>query len=105
VSEDATTPVQEILPRPRRSAARRGGFYADVDERAAIEAFEAAYPVPAEYEHLRPGCWVHSPRFGTGKVVKLATPWPETRIIVDFTQHGRKTLVLRLAHLTPETGD
>ncbi len=104
-SVDETTPDAEILPHPRRSAARRGGFYDDVDERAAIEALEAACPVPVEYEHLHPGCWVHSPRFGTGKVVKLTTPWPETRVIVDFTQHGRKTLVLRLAHLTPETGD
>ena len=85
-------------------APRRGGFYADVDERAAIEALEAAGAVPPEYEHLKAGCWVHSPRFGGGRVVKLANRWPETRVVVDFTQYGRKTLVLRLANLEV-TGD
>ncbi len=101
--EDVTTPLVEV-PHRRRSAARRGGFYADVDERAAIEALEAAAAVPPEYEHLKVGCWVHSPRFGGGRVVKLANRWPETRVVVDFTDCGRKTLVLRLAQLEI-TGD
>jgi DNA helicase-2/ATP-dependent DNA helicase PcrA len=100
-AEDATTPVIEVT-RLRRGAARRGGFYADVDERAAIEAIEAyevVLAVPEEYEHLRPGCWVKSPHFGAGKVMQVKNPWPETRVIVDFAHHGRKTLVLKLAHL------
>lgn len=101
--EDATTPPVE-LPRRGRSAARRGGFYADVDERATIEALEAAAAVPPEYEYLKVGCWVHSPRFGDGRVVKLANSWPDTRVVVDFTEHRRKTLVLRLAQLEV-TGD
>ena len=97
--EDATTPPVEAPPRLRRAGARRGGFYADVDDRAAIEAFEDTLAVPPEYEHLKAGCWVHSPKFGTGRVVRLANTWPETRVVVDFAQHGRKTLVLKLAHL------
>ncbi|MGA2266107.1 MAG: DUF3553 domain-containing protein [Phycisphaerae bacterium] len=100
-TQDATTPQVEVA-RARRGAARRGGFYADVDERAAIEAIEAyevVLAVPEEYEHLRPGCWVRSPHFGAGKVMQIKNPWPETRVVVDFAHHGRKTLVLKLAHL------
>ncbi len=95
--EDATTPA--IEPTRRRRRGTGGGFYADTDERAAIEAMENAQEVPPEYEHLRAGCRVHHSRFGGGKVVKLTNRWPETRAVVDFTRHGRKTLVLRLAHL------
>ncbi|MFA6134330.1 MAG: UvrD-helicase domain-containing protein [Phycisphaerae bacterium] len=95
--EDATTPPVERPARPRGRFSA-GGFYADAEDRAAIEAMEEA-PVPPEFEHLREGCMVRHPTFGGGKVVRLTNRWPETRVVIDFQQFGRKTLVLRLARL------
>ena len=94
--EDAAAAVFEP---PRRHRRTDGGFYADIDERAAIEAMEAAAAVPPEYEHLKVGCRVHHSRFGNGTLTRLTNRWPDTRAVVDFVQHGQKTLVLRLAHL------
>ena len=91
--------------RHHRGHTRAGDdFYADSADRAAIEsavdaAVEQEHPYPSEYEHLRAGCMVRHPTFGAGRVVSLHTPWPETRAIVEFQRHGRKTLVLRLARL------
>ena len=95
-AEDATT-VYHQPDRPKRYG--RGGFYADVDERAAIEAMEEAAPVPPEYEHLREGCMVRHPTFGAGRLLRLKNAWPETRAIVDFCECGKKTLVLSKARL------
>jgi len=91
-------------PRAAAAAADPEAFYSDIADRAAIEAAEDAaateeYPYPPEYEHLRVGSMVRHPTFGPGRVVRLHNPWPETRAIVDFQRHGRKTLVLRLARL------
>ncbi len=108
--EDLTT---EQAPKPRQ---RRGGFYADIDQRAGIEAFADAHeqairraisaeafckrdeehetPFPPEYEYLKPGCTVHHPKFGLGKILELAQPWPDTRATISFKDHGQKKIVL-----------
>ncbi|MBN1942811.1 MAG: UvrD-helicase domain-containing protein [Phycisphaerae bacterium] len=116
--DDLATLAPEGLRRPKQ----RGGFYAETHERSAIETFaqreDAAVqralkaddalssfsdddqmPFPPEYEHLRPGCMVHHPKFGVGKLVKLSRSWPETRADVLFHDAGQKRLVLRLTHL------
>ena len=77
----------------------RGGFYADVDERALIEAVENEHPYPPEYEHLREGSMVRHPKFGLGKILKLAQPWPETRATIHFQQCGPKKIVLAMTTL------
>ncbi len=102
---------------PRRSApAGRGGFVrdraeplSDSEERAIIEAMasQVTYeidmddvePPPSEYEHLKVGCTVQHGKFGLGKVLKLSQPWPDTRVVVEFHEVGRKTLVLKMAKL------
>ena len=104
--EDLTTRAD---PWPDRRAARRAGFYEDVAHRSAIERLTAGTnphdwpeihtPPPAEYEHLRIGSLVRHPKFGLGRLVKISQPWPETRGVVDFQTFGRKTLLIRLAHL------
>jgi len=91
----------------RRSAAgpggpRRGGFYADADERTAIEAAEAEadHDLPHEYEYLGVGCRVHHAKFGPGKVTRIGGQgWPDTRVEVFFEKWGPKKLVLAMAHL------
>jgi len=111
VADHTTTTV----PRRRKTAGRGGfvraggAFYDDAAERAIIEAmaeqvtYEAAdddvEPPPPEYEHLTVGCTVQHGRFGIGKVAKLSQPWPDTRVVVDFHEVGRKTLVLKMAKL------
>ena len=112
--EDQST----YAPQQRRFG--RGGFYEDASQREQIEAMETSrlersspegrtyerveddqeqVPLPEEYERLRVGCRVRHPMFGTGRIVSLSQPWPQTRSVVDFDTCGRKTLVLRLAKL------
>ena len=111
VSDHTTT----SSPTGRRSTGRggfvreEGEFYNDVEERAIIEtmagqvtcevADDELEPPPPEYEHLKVGCTVQHGKFGIGKVAKLSQPWPDTRIVVDFHEVGRKTLVLKMAKL------
>ena len=108
--EDLTT---EPVPRPRGG---RGGFYAETTQRAAIEASvdtqerelqraigakafgegheEHETPFPPEYEYLKPGCFIQHPKFGLGKVLKLAQSWPDTRATISFKDYGQKKIVL-----------
>jgi DNA helicase-2/ATP-dependent DNA helicase PcrA len=86
--------------------AGRGGFHADAEERAAIEArFDPIdepdeVPLPPEYEYLCVGSRVESPKFGRGMVVRIGKErWPETRIDVHFETGGPKRLVLVHARL------
>ena len=97
--EDLTTPAHK--PRPGRRRKPRGGFYADVAERNAIEAAcHEAQDFPPEYEYLKPGCRVHHPMFGLGEVVTISShPWPDTRATIQFDRLGRKKIVLNKAHL------
>ena len=93
--------------RARRRGGEAGGrddFYRDAAEREAIEAavdstLGKEHPFPPEYEHLHVGSMVRHPTFGPGRIAKLHNLWPETRAVVDFQDHGKKTLVLRLAKL------
>ena len=94
VVEDATTSAPVATAHSRKRAVPKGGFYADVDERAAIEAMETKYPFPPEYEYLKAGSMVHHRQFGRGRVVRLRQPWPETRAEIVFEDCGRKTIVL-----------
>lgn len=115
--EDTATAVPESYPARRH---HRGGFYDDVDERAAIERAASAAgaqglrrgdespgdfdmpdipPPPVEYEHLVVNSRVRHPKFGSGKVIGLRNHWPETRAEIIFDNFGHKTIVLRLAHL------
>jgi len=76
------------------------GFYADVDQRALIEAIaDADNDFPPEYQYLKPGCRVHHPKFGLGTVLTVRQPWPKTRADVQFQTVGRKTLVVAIARL------
>jgi len=88
-----------VPTRPQPPRPGRGGFYADTDERAMIEAMENAVAFPPEYEYLKVGCRVRHPKFGPGKVVKLSRPWPETRAEIVFDSCGRKKIVLRFTTL------
>jgi len=94
--DDLASPAPPT-PRPRRSG--RGGFYAETDERALIEAMENAVEFPPEYEYLQVGCRIRHPKFGTGKVVKLSRPWPETRAEILFDDYGTKKIVLQYTTL------
>jgi len=112
--EDTTTPVTDGYVARRH---HRGGFYDDVDERAAIErAMGSAGPAtgagrgrgpgdsevpppPAEYEHLVVNCRVRHPKFGAGKVIGLRNHWPQTRAEILFDNLGHKTIVLSHTHL------
>ena len=95
--EDLTSRFEPRGSEPGTSP--RGGFYADVDERRMIEAVEQEHPYPPEYEHLREGCMVRHPKFGLGKILKLAQPWPETRATIHFQQCGPKKIVLAMTTL------
>jgi len=94
------------------SGAGRGGFYADVHQRRAIEAMswpdqarlDEQVPLPPEYEHLCVGCRVSHPKFGLGRVTRLRRRWPDTRAEVLFERYGRKTIVLSKTTLEPLTG-
>ncbi len=90
--EDLTTPRS-------RPAARGGGFYADSEERAIIEAMDDGPSYPPEYEHLAEGCLVRHPQFGIGRVLKLTQRWPDTRATIDFERLGPKKIVLAKTHL------
>ncbi len=116
--EDTTTAVTDGYVARRH---HRGGFYDDVDERAAIErAMNSAGPStggalpggpdmpevpppPAEYEHLVVNCRVRHPKFGAGKVIGLRNHWPQTRAEIIFDGLGHKTIVL--AHTRLEVLD
>jgi hypothetical protein len=100
--------VENLTTAPSLRAQRGGGggFFADVRDRARIEADFDPYEVemdvefPPELEHLTEGCRVHHPQFGNGKVTKIHTqPWPETRADIFFDQVGPKRLVLSKAKL------
>ena len=94
--EDMTTPQMEERP---AGAARQGGFYADSQERAVIEAMAEKFPMPPEYRYLRPGCLVHHPTYGVGKVLRITDPWPNTKAEIVFEDCGAKKIVLRSARL------
>jgi len=107
--EDLTTEPAEGRVARRRS---RGGFYDDVDERAAIEraldameavpqaALDAAVePPPPEYENLVVNRRVRHPQFGEGKVVALRNRWPDTRAEIVFDDVGPKTIWLKYIRL------
>ena len=79
----------------------RSGFNADADERAVIEAMEAADTIPEEFAGLQPGRRVRHAKFGPGKVVSISYDGTRTRAIVEFDRAGRKTLILEQAHLEP----
>lgn len=82
-------------PHPHRSERTgRGGFYADSQERAIIEAMQDESPLPPEYEYLKIGSRVRHPTFGAGRIVKLSRPWPETRAEIAFDSCGTKKIVL-----------
>jgi len=66
------------------------GFY-DPDADAEGPATEAT--------GLQAGTRVRHPSFGIGRVVKVRPGGPYTRVIVEFYQVGRKTLVLQFARL------
>ncbi len=89
---------------------RAGGFYADADDRSAIESAAGPRPdfddlpppdtsFPPEYEHLRVGCLVRHPKFGIGKVTSISQPWPDTRVKILFPHLGEKTIVAAYTHL------
>ena len=98
-TEDLSDSGDAPAPRPPRRPRSGGGFYTDVEDRAFIEALAEAQQFPPEYEYLAPGCVVHHPKFGRGKVLKLSHPWPETRAEILFEGVGAKTLVVAMAKL------
>ena len=130
--EDATTSSRDRPGRPQGAGpggqSRRGGFYADSDDRARIESLFGTPPkagrgeatrtfspaeeheirqteqeesaMPPEYQYLKVGGRAHHPTFGWGKVTRLWQPWPQTRVEVIFDHVGPKKLVLAHAHLT-----
>ncbi|HUT61110.1 MAG TPA: UvrD-helicase domain-containing protein [Phycisphaerae bacterium] len=102
--EDLTTAA------PRRPTRRRersaAGFYADVSERAAIEAAEdAAMNFPPEYEYLKAGSVVRHKLFGLGTVIALRQRWPQTRAEILFEDCGKKVIVLARAGVEILGGD
>jgi DNA helicase-2/ATP-dependent DNA helicase PcrA len=106
VTFEETTAAADRGHRARRAVSRsRGGFYADVDERAAIEAAEDAAdtregpPHPPEYERLVVNARVRHPSFGEGKVLALRNHWPETRAEILFDDSGPKTIWLKYTRL------
>jgi len=92
--DDLTTSLPAPRAQDKARPGHRGGFYEDVDQRAIIEAMAGERSLPPQYEHLREGCLVSHPKFGTGKVVALARRWPETRATIHFRQWGPKKIVL-----------
>jgi DNA helicase-2/ATP-dependent DNA helicase PcrA len=48
-------------------------------------------PVGATVEHMR---------FGRGKVIEVDTTQPDARIVVQFSESGTKTLLLKYAKIT-----
>ncbi len=115
---DRTDGTTRLSSRGGRSRRFGGGFYEDADLREQIEAMDDEYDdgefapsfddgpdddapsIPPEYEHLRRGCRVYHPKFGYGKLVRVAGPArPPTRVDVTFDDYGPKTLVLALSKL------
>ena len=99
--EEKTGPLMSTYPggRPPGGRPPGGKFYADVRERAIIEADQKGVSLPEGYEYLKVGCRVHHRLFGMGKVVRLWRRWPDTRARIDFDRHGPKTIVLQHAAL------
>ncbi len=98
---DLTTGPRGLSHRHRQ----RGGFFTEIDERAAIEALAETHQLPPEYEYLTEGRWVEHPKFGRGQVLKLSQPWPETRATIHFERWGPKKIVLAKTHLELLFGD
>ena len=101
---DRTTPEQpgraiSTAKFNRYSHSRRGGFYEDVDERAIIEAMEAAERMPEQFAGIGPGRRVRHGKFGPGVVLTVSYDGERTRAVVEFDRTGRKTLILEQAHL------
>jgi len=84
-----------------RFGRRRDGFHEDVDERALIEAMEAADLIPEQFAGIRPGRRVRHGKFGPGQVLSVSPDGLRTRAVVEFDRAGRKTLILEQAHLDP----
>jgi DNA helicase-2/ATP-dependent DNA helicase PcrA len=97
-STDSDGQASRPLPDPQAS-----GFGGGAGQGAASKdgsLLEESMDFPPEYEHLRVGSRVRSPKFGPGKIVKIGSqPWPQTRVEVFFEASGPKTLVLALARL------
>ena len=100
---DKTTtemPAYRPFAGARRTRAR-DGFYEDVDNRAIIEAMEAGDFIPDEFAGISKGRLVRHPKFGAGKVLKISHDGTRTRAVVQFSNAGKKTLILEYAGLKP----
>ncbi len=85
----------------RRALAETDPFHEDADQRAMIEAMEAADLIPAEFAGIRPGRRVWHPKYGPGQVLSVSPDGTRTRAVVQFDRSGRKTLILERAKLEP----
>ena len=84
-----------------RSFGPSRGFNEDANERAIIEAMEAAETIPEEFAGIRPGQRVRHAKFGPGKILSVSGDGTRTRALVEFDRFGRKTLILEQARLEP----
>mgnify|MGYP006273925111 CR=1 FL=1 len=112
VTEDRTTGPARRIAGPSYSG---GGFYDEAGQRSRIEAgyasgafkmppsdgidYEDYAQLPPELEHLAEGVKVFHSKFGTGTVLKLKHPYPETRAEILFDQVGKKTIVIAFTDL------
>ena len=53
-------------------------------------------------QSLQKGDQVYHEKFGSGEVISLEGPWPETKATIQFAQGGIKSLLLKFAKLTKQ---
>ncbi len=105
--DKTTQEMPSYRPRTRLSGRQvgarrdRDGFYEDIDNRAIIEAMEASDSIPDEFAGISKGRLVRHPKFGAGKVLKISYDGMRTRAVVQFSNIGKKTLILEYAGLKP----
>ena len=75
------------VPRWRR---RRSPAYRDVEPAPALHQRDPRYP---------PGATVRHAKFGEGTVLSVDGDGPERKILVHFTNYGRKKLIEKYAAL------
>ncbi|MBR6465841.1 MAG: UvrD-helicase domain-containing protein [Bacteroidales bacterium] len=85
---------RRTIPKPSYQAPQRPQFTPSTSLRPKNENFVADAPT-----RMREGMRVEHERFGMGKIISLSGNAGDLKAIVDFDDHGRKTLLLKFAKM------
>ena len=85
---------RRTIPKPSYQTPQRPQFTPSTSLRPKNENFVADAPT-----RMKEGMKVEHERFGMGKIITLSGNAGDLKAIVDFDEHGRKTLLLKFAKM------